>query len=100
MYIDELLYGKIKPNAAEQYQMVVGELGLIVWKQNMIMPLKDSMVELLLDEFDKQRNNVPMTNSPEVIAGTINSFVTVQEYRKSYALEVIIFVYDNIRNWY
>lgn len=89
MYIDEILYGKVIPDNDEHYQMVVGELGLIVWKQNMIIPLKDIMLELLLEEFGKQRNNIPMTNSPETIAGTIASFVTVQEYRKTNELEVI-----------
>lgn len=94
----ELLYGNITPDSTEQ--MEVGELGLDVWKHNMIMPLKDSMLELLLDEFNKQRHNVPMTTSPDIIAGTINSFVVVQEFRKKLPLEVIKLVYDNIRHFY
>lgn len=93
----ELLYGNITPDSAEQ--MEVGELGLDVWKHNMIMPLKESMLELLLDEFDKQRRNISMTISPDIIAGTIQSIVHVQEFRKKYALDVIKFVY-NIRNYF
>jgi len=75
--------------------MEVGELGLDVWKHNMIVPLKDSMLDLLLDEFDKQRHNISMTTSLDIIAGVINSFVVVQEFRKKLPLEVITFIYDN-----
>jgi len=85
------LYGNITPDSSEQ--MEVGELGLDVWKHNMIVPLKDSMLELLLDEFDKQRHNISMTTSFDIIAGVINSFVVVQEFRKKYPLEVSINIY-------
>jgi len=77
--------------------MEVGELGLDVWKHNMIVPLKDSMLELLLDEFDKQRHNISMTTSFDIIAGVINSFVVVQEFRKKYPLEVSINIYFIIK---
>jgi len=87
----ELLYGNITPDSTEQ--MEVGELGLDVWKNNMIVPLKDSMLELLLDEFDKQRRNISMTTSFNIIFGVINSFVVVQEFRKKYPLEVSIYIY-------
>jgi len=70
--------------------MEVGELGLDVWKHNMIIPLKDSILELLLNEFDKQRHNKSMTTSLDIIAGVINSFVVVQEFRKKLPLEVFI----------
>lgn len=82
----EVLYGNITPDSTEQ--MEVGELGLDVWKHNMIVPLKDSILELLLDEFDKQRRNISMTTTLDIIAGVINSFVVVQEFRKKYPLEV------------
>jgi len=75
--------------------MEVGELGLDVWKHNMIVPLKDSMLNLLLDELDKQRHNISMTTSLDIIAGVINSFVVVQEFRKKHPLEVITCTYDN-----
>lgn len=86
----EVLYGNITPDSTEQ--MEVGELGLDVWKHNMIVPLKDSILELLLDEFDKQRQNISMTTSFDIIAGVINSFVVVQEFRKKYPLEVLQFI--------
>ncbi|KAL4149405.1 hypothetical protein QTP88_003363 [Uroleucon formosanum] len=82
----EVLYGNITPDATEQ--MEVGELGLDVWKHNMIVPLKDVMLELLLDQFDKQRHDISMTISSEIISGVINSFVVVQEFRKKYPLEL------------
>lgn len=82
----EVLYGNITPDATEQ--MEVGELGLDVWKHNMIVPLKDSMLELLLDQFDKQRHDISMTTSLDIISGVINSFVVVQEFRKKYPLEL------------
>lgn len=92
----ELLYGNITPDAAEQ--MEVGELGLDVWKHNMIMPLKESLLELLLDEFNKQRHNISMITSPEIVAGTIESIVLVQEFRKKCPLEVIksVFIIRNL----
>lgn len=83
----EVLYGNISPDSSEQ--MEVGELGLDVWKHNMIVPLKDSMLALLLDEFDKQRQNISTTTSLNIIAGVINSFVVVQEFRKKHPLEVL-----------
>lgn len=86
----EVLYGNITPDSTEQ--MEVGELGLDVWKHNMIVPLKSSMLELLLDEFDKQRHNISMTTSLDIIAGVINSFVVVQEFRKKHPLEVLKFI--------
>lgn len=89
----EVLYGNITPDSTEQ--MEVGELGLDVWKHNMIIPLKDSILELLLDEFDKQRRSISMTISLDIIAGVINSFVVVQEFRKKYPLEVYLFIYLN-----
>lgn len=82
----EVLYGNITPDSSEQ--MEVGELGLDVWKHNMIVPLKDSILVLLLDEFEKQRHNISMTTSLDIIAGVINSFVVVQEFRKKHPLEV------------
>jgi len=93
----EVLYGNITPDSTEQ--MEVGELGLDVWKNNMIVPLKDSMLELLLDEFDKQRRNISMTTSFDIISGVINSFVVVQEFRKKYPLEVSIYIYHKIRKY-
>lgn len=86
----EVLYGNITPDATEQ--MEVGELGLDVWKHNMIVPLKDIMLELLLDQFDKQRQDISMTISSEIISGVINSFVVVQEFRKKYPLDVSIYI--------
>lgn len=68
--------------------MEVGELGLDVWKNHMIVPLKGPMLKLLLDEFDKQRRNLSMTTSLDIIAGVINSYVVVQEFRKKQPLEV------------
>ncbi|XP_050536894.1 cullin-2 [Daktulosphaira vitifoliae] len=82
----EVLYGNITPDATEQ--MEVGELGLDVWKHNMIVPLKDSMLGLLLDEFDKQRQNISTTTSLDIISGVIDSFVVVQEFRKKHPLEL------------
>lgn len=84
------MYGNITPDSTEQ--MEVGELGLDVWKHNMIMPLKDSMLALLLDEFNKQRQNISTTTSLDIIAGVINSFVVVQEFRKKHPLEVFKFI--------
>ncbi|VVC31679.1 Cullin, N-terminal,Cullin, conserved site,Cullin repeat-like-containing domain,Cullin homology,Cullin [Cinara cedri] len=82
----EILYGNITPDI--DVQMEVGELGLDIWKHNMIMPLKDSMLKLLLDEIDKQRHIKSMTKSTDIISTVIKSFVIVQAFRKKNPLEL------------
>lgn len=78
----EIVYGNITND--NQELMEIGELGLDIWRIYMIQSLGDELVKQILDgikvdrigsEFDSQLN-------VKVIAGVIQSFVQVQDYRK------------------
>jgi len=73
--------------------MEIAELGLDIWKRIIIIPLKDSMPKLLLDEFDKPRYKLPITTPLDTIAVVLKSFVEVQEFIELCPLEVSIYVY-------
>lgn len=62
--------------------------GLEMWKRNMIEPLKDSLVKLLLEGIHQDRIGAPIATSTDIIRGVIHSFVSVQEYKKKASLEV------------
>lgn len=73
--------GKRAPERISSGPLEIGNLALYTWKHKMIIPLKDSMLKLLLDEFDKLQQNVSMNASSCVITGVINSFIEVENYR-------------------
>ncbi|XP_046984562.1 cullin-2 [Schistocerca americana] len=75
----EIIYGNL--SAALQEQMEVGELGLEIWKKNMIQPLKDSLVSLLLEGIHQDRLGEGNPNSTDIIRGVIQSFVSVEEFK-------------------
>eukprot|EP00088_Acartia_fossae_P025136 TRINITY_DN259_c0_g1_i1.p1 TRINITY_DN259_c0_g1~~TRINITY_DN259_c0_g1_i1.p1 ORF type:complete len:742 (+),score=174.52 TRINITY_DN259_c0_g1_i1:927-3152(+) len=78
----ELTYG----DATEQMKEV-GELGLYIWKTQMIEPLQSELVNLLLDEIKCDRKG-GVTQSTTTIYGVIQSFVSVEEYKKKGNLEL------------
>lgn len=55
----------------------------------MIEPLKDKLVKLLLDGIQQDRLGNGQQNNNDVIRGVIQSFVSVQEYKKKGNLEVL-----------
>jgi cullin 2 len=63
-------------------------LGLDIWKRNMIEPLKESLVSLLLVGIQQDRQGEATTQMTSIIQGVIESFVTVEEYKKKGNLEV------------
>lgn len=63
-------------------------LGLEIWKRNMIEPLQENLVKLLLDGIHQDRLGSGQHNNNDVIRGVIQSFVSVQEYKKKGNLEV------------
>jgi len=77
----------------EPKMMLVGELGLDVWNRIIIVPLKNSMTKLLLDEFDKPRYKLPITTPLDTIAVILKSYVEVLEYNQVNPLKVSIYIY-------
>ncbi|KAJ1522611.1 hypothetical protein ONE63_001789 [Megalurothrips usitatus] len=82
----EIIYGNVTPNAEEQ--MEIGELGLEVWKRMMIEPLRENLVNHLLEEIHKDRLGNPSDHLIDIVRGVIMSFVSVEEYRKSQSPEL------------
>ncbi|XP_016662010.1 cullin-2-like [Acyrthosiphon pisum] len=72
----------------EPKMMMIGELTLDVWNRIIIIPLKDSMPKLLLDEFDKSRYKLSITTPLDTIAVILKSFIEVQEFNKQCPLEL------------
>ncbi|XP_025190388.1 cullin-2-like [Melanaphis sacchari] len=73
----------IQPDPNEPQHLMIGELGLCIWKHNMIVPLKNSLPKLLLDEIEKSRHNIAVTTSLDIITNVLNSFVEVENFNKS-----------------
>ncbi|XP_014471950.1 PREDICTED: cullin-2 [Dinoponera quadriceps] len=78
----ELIYGTSSSMAVDyQEQMEIGELGLDIWKRKMISPLRSSLVSLLLESIQADRNGEAQPATTDVICGVIQSFVRVEEYK-------------------
>nr|CAD7600794.1 unnamed protein product [Timema genevievae] len=82
----EIIYGNLSPDSEEQ--MEIGELGLEIWKQNMIEPLKEKLVFLLLQGIHEYRLSDSNNNLTYVLKGVIDSFVSVEEYKKKNNLKL------------
>jgi len=82
----EIIYGPLGPDAQEQ--MEIGELGLQIWKKNMVEPLKENLVNLLLEGIHHDRLGEASVNATNVIRGVIDSFVSVEEYKRKGKLEL------------
>jgi len=72
----------------------IGELGLEIWKRQMIEPLKSVLVRLLLDgiRYDRLGGSTGNTGGTHfqtdaTLKGVISSFVEVEEYKKKGNLE-------------
>lgn len=77
----DLSYGSVEP--AEQL-LEVGELGLDLWRRNMVQPLRSSLLGLLLQALAQDRDG----HCPQqrVVQGVILSFVQVEEYKRKQPL--------------
>lgn len=82
----EIIYGNLTPDSFEQ--MEIGELGLEIWKRKMIEPLWDSLGSLLLDGIQQDRVGDAPFHVTDTIRGVIQSFVSVEEYKKKGNLEL------------
>ncbi|KAH8009227.1 hypothetical protein HPB51_013416 [Rhipicephalus microplus] len=77
----DLSYGSVEP--AEQL-LEVGELGLDLWKRNMVQPLRASLLTLLLQALAQDREG--RCPQQRVVQGVILSFVQVEEYKRKQPL--------------
>eukprot|EP00096_Caligus_rogercresseyi_P010960 TRINITY_DN415_c0_g1_i2.p1 TRINITY_DN415_c0_g1~~TRINITY_DN415_c0_g1_i2.p1 ORF type:complete len:751 (-),score=90.94 TRINITY_DN415_c0_g1_i2:275-2527(-) len=95
----ELTYGSLSINPSEQMKEI-GELGLDIWRRKMIEPVQDELVRLLLDgiHYDRLNENGSTGQikfqSGAVIKGVINSFVSVEEFKKRGNLELYETIFE------
>ena len=93
----ELNYGSLVIDHAETMKEI-GELGLDIWRRQMIEPLRTELVRLLLDGIRYDRlgsagsgsTGRTQFQSDATIKGVISSFVEVEEYKKKGNLDVSI----------
>ena len=93
----ELNYGSLVIDHAETMKEI-GELGLDIWRRQMIEPLRSELVRLLLDGIRYDRlgsagsgsTGRTQFQSDATIKGVISSFVEVEEYKKKGNLDVSI----------
>ncbi|XP_014262650.1 cullin-2 [Cimex lectularius] len=88
----EIIYGNMTQDSEEQ--MEIGELGLEIWKRNMIEPLQENLVKLLLEGIHQDRVGDAQSTASEIIKGVIQSFVSVQEYKKKDNLELYRTIFE------
>lgn len=71
---------------SQEQLLEIGELGLHLWKVNMIEPLKESLVRLVLEAIEKDRMGIMVPET--TVHGVIMSFVHVEEYKKKGSLDL------------
>lgn len=81
----DLNYGALGLELQEQ-MLEIGELGLDLWKKNMIEPLKDVLVNLLLDCIRSDRTGDNPNQA--VVHGVVHSLVNVEEYKRKNPVEL------------
>lgn len=87
----DLNYGALGLELHEQ-MLEIGELGLDLWKKNMIEPLKDVLVNLLLDFIKSDRSGDNPNQA--VIHGVVHSFVNVEEYKRKNPVELYEHIFE------
>lgn len=75
----EITLGSFTADPTEQ--MEIGELGLEIWKEHMIEPLRPELVRLLLERIEDDRKGIPSVNSTDAIRDIIQSFVHVHSHK-------------------
>ncbi|KAI1288072.1 Cullin-2 [Halotydeus destructor] len=79
----DLSYGCIE--MADQ-KLEIGELGLHLWRKNMVEPLQERLIRLLLEAIQSDRTG--RASNDTVVQGVILSLVEVEEYKKKGALDL------------
>lgn len=72
----------------DEKEMKIGELGMHIWRTNMITPLEQQLIKLLLEAVAQHRGNRVSTVPIKTVCGTIHSFVQVQEHKKKNKLQL------------
>lgn len=70
----------------EDVILEIKDLCIYIWQHKLILPLKNQLIELLMDEIKNDRLGHPTNH--DVIKGVIHSFAEVQAYKKEYNLEL------------
>lgn len=82
----DITYGAYTPDPAEQLE--IGELGMEIWKEHMIEPLREELIKLLLEVIEDDRRGKTSVNPSDVAKVIIQSFVQVQKDNKNPGAEV------------
>ena len=98
----ELNYGSLVIDHADTMKEI-GELGLDIWRRQMIEPLKEELVRLLLEGIKYDRLGSAGTGSTgrtqfqadATIKGVISSFVEVEEYKKKGNLDLYEEIFES-----
>ncbi|XP_076032202.1 cullin 2 [Oratosquilla oratoria] len=89
----DLTYGSMQMDVTEQL-LEIGELGLEMWQREMITPLQDRLVSVLLEGI-RQDRVMAASNSPNsTIKGVIHSFVDVNMYKKKTSLQLYESIFE------
>merc|ERR1711983_698040 len=97
----ELNYGSLVIDHADAMKEI-GELGLDIWRRQMIEPLKEELVRLLLDgiRYDRLGTSSGSTGRTQfqadaTLKGVISSFVEVEEYKKKGNLDLYEEIFES-----
>jgi len=94
----ELTYGSLSVDATEQMKEI-GELGLHIWKTQMIEPLTPDLVNLVLEgiKYDRKGGVTGGSHfqSDSTIYGVVQSFVSVEEYKKKGNLDLYEDIFES-----
>lgn len=63
-----------------EHIMDIGEMALDCWRKNLILPLRDKLIKLVLDGIDRDRKGESVNQA--VLHGVINSLVEVADKRQ------------------
>ncbi|XP_054709882.1 cullin-2-like [Uloborus diversus] len=85
----DLQYGRAE---LSDQMLEIGELGLDLWKKNMIEKLRENLVHLLLEGIRSDR--LGDTPNQPVFHGVIQSFVQVEEYKKNLPLSLYQTIFE------
>ena len=89
----DLTFGSIEFDNSNA-KLEIGELGLHLWRVNMIDPLKEQLVTLILEAIKNDRLGKP--SNEFVVHGVILSLVQVEEYKKKGSLDLYQTVFESL----